>query len=81
VVRAEIDSIVIYVDSGAGQSMCSCSSAFADSSHVKLKLPEWPEVFKFMVVGQRSFSSMTIQANLLFYVSTIASMARDSLIY
>jgi hypothetical protein len=27
---AEIDSIVIYVDSGAGQSMCSCSSAFAD---------------------------------------------------
>ncbi len=49
-------------------------------SPVRLKLPEWPAVSKFMVVGKRSFSSMTIPANPLSYGLTIAFMARDSLI-
>jgi hypothetical protein len=35
---AEIDSVVIYIDSGAGQSMCSCSSAFADMISCEIEI-------------------------------------------
>ena len=66
--------MTIYVDSGAGQSLCSCSSAFADMTPCKVEIAGIFGSLQIYAVEPPFFSLKIHLGRLLFYACTIASM-------
>ncbi len=73
--------MLIYVDSGAGQSLCLSSSAFADMTPVpraKSRLRAWRDLSRSMAAEPHCFSSKMNRVNLLSYECTIVYTGMDN---